>query len=292
MTKGEIQFSCADFTFPLLSHLNVLKLIHMMGFGAVDLGLFEGRSHLNPGDIAKNPSKEGKRLLDNLDVIGLKVADVFLQPGEEPSVAAPNSPLRSVKDSNRALFRRMIEFTNTVGCRHITGLPGVAHPGENSTDDWQRAVEETKWRFEMAKSAGITYAVEPHIGSILPDVESTLSFIKDCPGLGITLDYGHFIYQGQTNEAVHSLIDYATHFHARGGAKGQLQTIVMENAIDFRSVIHKLLESYYTGSICLEYVYQDWEGCNRTDNISETILLYEHLKKLSSPADPVTMNIH
>lgn len=292
MTKRKIQFSCADFTFPLLSHLSALKLIQMMGFGAVDLGLFEGRSHLNPGDIAKNPDKEGKRLLADLDSIGLEVADVFLQPGEEPSMAAPNSPLRSVKDSNRALFMRTIEFTNSLGCQHITGLPGVAHAGENSTDDWKRAVEETMWRFEMAKSAGITYAVEPHVGSILPDVESTMRFIKDCPGLGITLDYGHFIYQGQTNEAVHPLIDYATHFHARGGAKGQLQTIVKENTIDFRTPIHKFMKSSYAGSICLEYVYQDWEGCNRTDNVSETILLYKHLKKLSTSAGPVSMDMH
>lgn len=289
MTMEKIQFSCADFTFPLLSHLNVLKLIQMMGFSAVDLGVFEGRSHLIPGEIAKNPEKEGKRLLQDLDFFGLNVADVFLQPGEAPSVAAVNTPLHSVKDRNRVLFMRMLDFTNTLGCRHMTGLPGVAHPGESSTNDWHRAVEETMWRFEKAKSAGITYAVEPHIGSILPDVESTVKFIKDCPGLGITLDYGHFIYVGLTNESVHPLINYATHFHARGGAKGKLQTIVKENTIDFRSIIHKFLESSYSGYICLEYVYQDWEGCNRTDNVSETILLYEHLKKQLTSVDPVSI---
>jgi hypothetical protein len=32
--------------------------------------------------------------------------------------------------------------------------------------------------------------------------------------------------------------------------------------------------------MCLEYVWIDWEGCNRTDNISETIILRDFLRKL------------
>lgn len=285
MSKGGIKFSCADFTFPLLAHPAVLQLIQMMGFGAVDLGLFEGRSHIQPSEIEKNPVKEGQKLLDELKSLNLEVSDVFFQPGEEPAIAAPNSPLQSVKEKNRSLFMRQIEFTDALGCRHMTGLPGVPHEGQATADDWQRAVEETNWRFEMASTAGITYAVEPHVGSLLPDVETTLKFIKACHGLGLTLDYGHFIYQGQTNESIHPLIEYATHFHARGGAEGKLQTTVKENAIDFQTIIRQFVASSYDGYVCMEYVYQDWGGCNRTDNVSETILLYQYLEKIANSAN-------
>lgn len=280
MEKNEIRYSCADFSFPLLSHDKALKLIKLLGINAVDLGIFEDRSHLFPSYIIENPISKGKRLSQQLKRIGLEAADVFLQTGAEPRTAAANDPDRSVRIKNREIFMKMLDFANTIGSDHLTGLPGVIHDGEESRNDWQRACEETCWRIEKAKAADVVYAVEAHVGSILPDAEKALRFINDCPGLTLTLDYGHFIYQGQTNESIHPLIPYASHFHARGGAKGKLQTIVRENEIDFKTILSRFREIGYSGFICMEYVYQDWEGCNRTDNISETILLHELLKKI------------
>jgi sugar phosphate isomerase/epimerase len=281
MGNHKNKYSCADFTFPLLSHDNALKLIKLLGIDAVDLGIFEDRSHIYPSQIAKNSEKMGQELLNKLYQTGLVASDVFFQSGAEPPVAATNDPDVAVRENNRNVFLKMLDFTNRLGCKHITGLPGVYHSSEQREDDWQRAVQETGWRVEKAKSSGIVYAIEPHVGSILPNAETTLKFVEDCPGITITLDYGHFIYQGQTNESVHPLIPYASHFHARGGAKGKLQTIVKENQIDFKTILKKFDEYNYDGYMCMEYVYQDWEGCNRTDNVSETILLTELLNELS-----------
>lgn len=282
MDKNKISFSCADFTFPLLSHQHVLRLIKLLGIDAVDLGVFEDRSHNYPSHIAKDPVGIGKRLSRQLEAVGLEAADVFLQTGAEPPIAAANTPDESIRSKNRNIFLKILDYTCTLGCRHITGLPGVVHQGEILRDDWQRAVAETQWRINTAKASGLVYAVEPHVGSILPDAESTLQFINDCQELTLTLDYGHFIYQGQTNESVHPLIPYASHFHARGGARGKLQTIVKENEIDFKAVVKQFKEIGYPGFICLEYVYQDWEDCNRTDNVSETIHLHNLLNEMVS----------
>ncbi len=114
---------------------------------------------------------------------------------------------------------KTLEFTDTVGCRHITGMPGVTHEEEKFQDDWKRACVEAYWRVKNAKAANVVYSIEPHVGAILPDAETTSHFLNDCPGLTLTLDYGHFIYQGQTDESVHPLILHASHFHARVGAK-------------------------------------------------------------------------
>ena len=280
MAENKIKYSCADFTFPLLEHDKVLHLIKLLGIDAVDLGIFEDRSHHYPSQVAADPVGKGKQLLRQLNLVGLEAADVFLQTGADPPIAAANSPDTYVRTKNRDLFRKTIDFANTLGCRHITGLPGVIHPGENLQDDWKRACEEAQWRSEIAGVANLVYAVEPHVGSILPDAETTLKFIKECPGLTLTLDYGHFIYQGQTNESVHTLIPHASHFHARGGAKGKLQTMVQENDIDFETIMSVFKDIGYSGFICMEYVYVDWEGCNRTDNVSETIQLYRLLDGL------------
>ena len=272
------RFSCADFTFPLLSHHKVLALLHLLGFEAVDLGIFEGRSHYSPSQVIADPRGLAKTIKASLDANELRVADVFLQTGEEPPISAANDPDSAVRQRNRQWFDSMITFAEGLGCRHLTGLPGVHHTDTPLETDWTLAVEETGWRVQCAKQAGMVYSIEAHVGSILPDPETTLRFLQDVPSLTLTLDYGHFIYEGMSNKSVHPLLKHASHFHARGGAKGQLQSTVKDNTIDFQAVIEGLAAAGYEGYLSMEYVWIDWEGCNRTDNISETLLLRQQLE--------------
>src|SRR3989449_4285441 len=75
----ELKLACADFTFPLLPHDRSLDLIAMLKFEGVDIGLFEGRSHLWPSREFKAPARSGARLRRKLAERGLRCADVFLQ---------------------------------------------------------------------------------------------------------------------------------------------------------------------------------------------------------------------
>lgn len=267
------KFSCADFTFPLLPHDQVLDLLRLIEIKAVDLGIFEGRSHHSPSQIAENPVAAAAMLRDKLNQRDLDVADVFMQTGPEPLVDAVNDPNPVTRHRNRTLMEAMISYSRELGATHITGLPGVLHHGIRPSDDWHLAIEETRWRLDTCHAAGITYSVEPHVGSLLPDPETTMRFLDAVPGLTLTLDYGHFIYQGISNDQVHPLLPHASHFHARGGAMGALQSTVKNNRIDFPAILQWMERANYTGWICLEYVWVDWEGCNRTDNLSETLLL-------------------
>jgi len=277
-----LKFSCADFTFPLLPHAKVLDLLQLLEIKGVDLGIFQDRSHHYPSDILRDPKAAARKLGKELQSRQLEAADVFLQTGAEPPIAAANDPCADIRKQNRASLTGMIDFCNELGATHLTGLPGVLHADVATEDDRQRAIEETAWRVEACRKAGISYAIEPHVGSILADPESTLRFLEAVPGLTLTLDYGHFIYQGMSNDSVHCLLPHASHFHARGGAKGALQSTVKDNTIDFAAVLKGLAQANYQGWICLEYVWVDWEGCNRTDNISETLLLRQKLLELAS----------
>ncbi len=273
------RFSCADFTFPLLPHDKVLALIQLLGIEAVDLGVFEERSHHFPSQVRADVKGMAEAMRSNLEQKGLTAADVFVQTGPEPPVAAANDPDPTVRAENREILKAMVEYAALLGCSHVTGLPGVRHEDVDPQQDWSLAVEETAWRMETARSAGLTYAIEAHVGSILPDPETTLRFIEACPGITLTLDYGHFAYQGMSNESAHPLLAHASHFHARGGANGQLQSTMKENTIDYGAIVRGLAAADYTGYLCLEYVWIDWEGCNRTDNVSETLLLKAELER-------------
>lgn len=275
-----MKFSCADFTFPLLPHDSVLQLIKLLGIHAVDLGFFSGRSHLQPEHVRGNVVGAAKKFRARMDDLGLELADVFLQTSEDPAGLPANHPDQAVREKTREFMKLAIEFAVNAGSRHITGLPGVSHLGVSDGDSLSRAAEESSWRAAEATKAGLVYAVEAHVGSICPSPETTLEFLRQSQHVTLTLDYGHFIYQGLSNESVHSLLRHASHFHARGGAPRQLQSTVKDNTIDFAAIVRELRRLNYQGFICLEYVWVDWEGCNRTDNVSETLLLKQHLENL------------
>ncbi len=92
------------------------------------------------------------------------------------------------------------------------------------------------------------------------------------PGLTLTLDYTHFTFAGIADADIEPLLAHARHFHCRGAAPGRLQTTLAENTIDYRRVIGRMRELSYPGYFAIEYVWTEWQDCNRTENTCETIL--------------------
>lgn len=273
-----LRFSCADYTFPVLERSVALRLIKLLGINHVDIGLFARSSHFSPMELQASPKKYTTQLLHELDETELSVSDVFVQIGVHPSQCAANDPSPLVRDKNRDVFARALEFCVALGCGHLTGLPGVFHAEASRDGDLELAAEEAVRRAKDCASAGVHYAIEPHLDSICENVDGTRAFLNASRGLTLTLDYGHFITSGETSERVHSLLPFASHVHVRGGAIGRLQTSVDENTIDFPGVVARLQELEYGGFLALEYVWVDWKGCNRTDNVSETVLLRRALE--------------
>lgn len=68
------KFACADFTFPLLAHDQVLQLVAMLEFEGLDIGLFEERSHLWPSQEFENLDDSAKQLKQKLTDQGLQAA--------------------------------------------------------------------------------------------------------------------------------------------------------------------------------------------------------------------------
>ena len=276
------KFSCADFTFPVLERSAALRLVKLLGFDYVDIGLFARSTHFSPLDLQANPLSYTTQVLRDLDDAGLRTSDVFVQIGVDPSERAANDPSSSIRIKNRELFSCALKFCVAVRCNHLTGLPGVFHAAVPRETDLELATEEAEWRMTECDSAGIRYAIEPHVGSICADVESTRAFLPRVEGLTLTLDYGHFVMTGESSARVHDLLPFASHVHVRGGAPERLQTSVDENAIDFVGMLTGLTQLGFDGFLALEYVWVDWKGCNRTDNVSETLLLRRVLESMIS----------
>ena len=280
-------FACADFTFPLLEHDKVLKLISLLGFDGVDVGLFENRSHLMPSQMFKDTKGNAKRLKAKLDENAIVAADIFLQTALDFESTAINHPDKKIRDYSREMFLHTLEFCHECEGRHISGLPGVYFDEEKEEDSFERCCEELAWRCERAVLEGVTFSVEAHIGSVIPYPEKALELVNKVKGLTLTLDYTHFTRIGIPDDVVKPLVAHASHFHARGASLGRLQTSVKENTIDYASIVKEMIRTGYSGFVGIEYIWMDWEDCNRVDNVSESILLKELINKAFSESGGV-----
>lgn len=261
----------ADFTFPLLPHDKVLALVSLLELDGVDIGLFEGRSHLWPSDMFADTSKNARTLSAKLKDNNLKAADIFLQGADDFVSMASNHPNAKIRDKARTWYLHSLEFTNLCEGKHTTGLPGVYFDEEPADISYGRACEQMAWRCEQAKQHGIAFSIEPHIGSIVPSPASAQKLVHDVPGLSLTLDYTHFTKVGMADIDIEPLIKHASHFHARGAAKGYLQCSFSRNTIDYARVLQVMKDTGYSGFIGIEYIWVDWENCNEVDNVAEVI---------------------
>ncbi len=273
----DIKLACADFSFPLLSHDAAIKLIGLMGFTGVDLGMFQDRSHLMPStqfdDIPKRAREVKKKLAD----AGLVAADVFLQMAPDFVPFAVNHPETARREKARDWFLKTLEYANAVECSHVTTLPGVSFESEPRAASLERSAKELAWRLEQAERAGIEFSVEAHVGSLVPSPEEALELVALTPGLTLTLDYTHFTRAGMPDARIAPMVKHASHFHARGACTGRLQTLFGRNTIDYAGVLREMKKVGYKGWVGVEYVWIDWEGCNECDNVSETVQMKELL---------------
>ena len=272
--------ACADFTFPLLPHAKALSLIRLLEFDGVDIGLFEGRSHLWPSREFQHLEKSAAALKHQLDDLGLACADLFLQTDPDFVPYAINHPDPARREVAADLFRRTLEYAHLAGAGHVTVLPGVLFPEEPAAASWERMTRELTWRVAASREAGIILGVEAHVGSIASTPEKALALVTSVPGLTLTLDYTHFVRNGLPDTSADPLCAHASHFHVRGARAARLQTSFKDNVIDYRRVAGVLAAAGYQGWLGVEYVWIDWEGCNECDNVSETILFRDFLRTL------------
>lgn len=287
MSSGIPPLACADFTFPLLPHEHSLQLIAMLGFDAVDIGLFEERSHLWPSREFANLRGNADRLRKCLDAQGLACADVFLQMALDFADYAINHPEPGRRKKARDWFSRTLEYAAAVGSGHVTILPGVDFSETESREDsWNRTVEELAWRVQEGKRQGIAVSVEAHVGSIASTPEDALLLVQDVEGLTLTLDYTHFAKIGLSDARVEPLLEHASHFHVRGARRDRLQASFADNVIDYARVVERMKATGYSGAVGIEYTWIDWEHCNEVDNVSETILFRDFIRECFANPNP------
>jgi sugar phosphate isomerase/epimerase len=272
-----MRLACADDTFRLLEHGRILELIRLLELDGVDLCVMERRSALRLDTVRGDPAGTADRVLAQVRENGLEVADVFVIPWVDFRTLAPNHPDPAERDGAWALFCDLLEFAARVGSPGMTLLPGIEWEHETADASLARSAEELSRRVDAAAARGLRLSIEPHLGSVAPTPERALALLERTPGLTLTLDYSHFVYQGIPEAEVEPLAAFARHCHVRGARKGRMQAPVRESTVGVERMVDVLAAAGYDGFLGLEYVWLDWEHCNECDNLSETLLLRDRL---------------
>ncbi|MDX6542370.1 MAG: hypothetical protein QOI71_3980 [Gaiellales bacterium] len=273
-----MQLSCGDHSFPVLPHEQTVELVKMLGFEAFDLAVMGNRSHVRPEVIREDIPGWAGRLEERIRGRGLEIADVFCIPWTDFAVMAPNSPDDAERERGAALFQDMLELTVRLGAPGLTMVPGIDFPHESHDESLARAAKELGRRALAARSAGVRFSVEPHVGSVCGTPADVARLVELAPELELTLDYTHYVSQGFAEAELEPLLPRARHFHARGGAAGRVQCALKDSTIDYGRAVAELLATGYDGVLAVEYVWIDWERCNECDNVSETIILRDRLR--------------
>jgi sugar phosphate isomerase/epimerase len=279
-----MKLACADFTWPLLSHVSSLALIRLLDIEAVDLGRFGNRSHNRPEVVRADIPLWAGILGERIARSGLELADFYFQPWTDFETMATNHVDPKQRDEAIALFDDMLDLARRLGAPGITMLPGVRFGDEPWDASIRRSAEALKRRVDTAATHGIQLSVEGHIGSNVDTPEKLARLVDLTPGLTLTLDYSHFTYAGYADAEIEPLLAHARHFHCRGAAPGRLQTPFAESTIDYRRVVDRMQALDYRGYFAIEYVWMDWQGCNQTENTCETALFRDLVRAQLEPA--------
>lgn len=273
-----MKLSCADFTWPLLPHQEVLRLIHSLDIEGLDLGVFAERSHIRPEMIRTDIPMWAGVLRERMRRAGLELADVFVQNALDFETMAPNNPDPGEREAGLQLFMDMLEFARRLEAPGMTILPGARFGHEPWDEAITRSAEGLKVRVDAAARYGIPVSVEGHVGSCVDTPEKLARLLDLTPGLRLTLDYTHYAYAGIADAEVEPLIPYARHFQARGARPGNLQAKFRDNTIDYRRILQLLQKSSYAGFFSIEYVWTEWQQLNETENVCETILMRDFVR--------------
>jgi sugar phosphate isomerase/epimerase len=273
-----LKLGCADNTFRLVQPWeSAVELIRLLDLDAVDVCLMGNRSHLRPEDVRDDLPACGRRIRDGLAASELELSDLFCIPWTDFERFAPNHPDADERTRSRALFQDMLELAALAGAPGMTLLPGIDWPGETHEESFGRAAAELAHRAEASRDRGVRFSVEPHLGSIAQDPAEARRLCEATPGLELTLDYSHFVYQGYAEPDIEPLARHARHVHARGARVGRMQTALADSTIDFERMVDVLRAVGYRGDIGLEYLWIAWEHLDECDTLSETLLLRDRL---------------
>ncbi|MEW5977689.1 MAG: sugar phosphate isomerase/epimerase family protein [Acidobacteriota bacterium] len=259
---------------PLAEAARILK---GFGFQTVDLGACLGNTQVNPFEASGHPQETADTVNRCLDDLELERGECFVLDFGEPL----NHPDPEVRRETQTRFKPLARFARLAGFRSVMLIPGIVHHSLGREKSYELAATELGVLCRIAEDEGVLLNIEPCEPSVIQDPGDVARMCEEVAGLGLTLDYSHFIDPGYRQSEVEVLHRYARHFHARQAAPGKRVETVAQGTIDFKRVVSLLEQARYEGIVAVEYVECETTRQCGVDVWQETPLMRAELVRLS-----------
>ena len=259
-----MRLSVTSWSFPACTLAESWGLAEVLGFSHLDIGLLHGPA-LDRKAVLAHPEAAAEQIA----AAGIQVANLYWLFGDHPRDRPLSDP--ACLNQNLDDFAIACEFARLLSIPTIFVLPGVSAPRVAVSEALEHSSVAMRSLLPLAQNIDAELTVEPHIGGILADPATTLSYLEGIPGLGLTLDYSHFAAAGFTQSAIDSLLPFARHMHLRQARPGALQAKWGEGTLDFSAIFESLRTLNYDGFLAVESVHQDYMNTLFDDVLTETI---------------------
>jgi sugar phosphate isomerase/epimerase len=264
-----LEFACHTWAFNDLTLPEALGTIARMGFRYADIG---SGANLNTQRAAENPRGAAAEIRDDLDLFNLKISDLYLML---PRISLADEDKRGREIE---LFKALVPFAVALGTPGITLSAGLAHPAEDE-EAHDRSVAALREMVKAGKDMKLRVSIEPHLDSMAQTPEQALKFVKDVPGLTLTLDWAHMVCQDVFHDDILTLLPHTQHIQLRQAARAQLQTPFDRGRIDVKKVVKDVLTADYKGVIAVEYMNTPgWHGMVAVNAIQESSRMRDALR--------------
>lgn len=243
-----MQLSAMTFSYAPGSLDAICHDIAQQGFHLIDLAV--GSKHqVDLLSAAMYPKDEAAWVRKVLATYHLEVSEVFLLRFTPPMIR------RRMDQHNihQEFFNKFVEFCYEIGAKSIMMSPGKMDDELGEQASRQLALDELRFQVDACAAKGLELNIEPHWHSLAESPETAQWFCEQIPGLGLTLDYSHFIAQGYSQDEIEPLHTRTRHMHARQAKKDATNATYPEGTIDFHRIMQKLKKDAWDGVICLEY---------------------------------------
>lgn len=242
-----------SFIHPGCSLHEGLEVVHRLGFSSVDIGVGGGNNHYDAMQVAQAPIHFADEVRRETEHFALTPNECFALNFGKPI----NSPdLNDRKDTLR-LFAGLCCFAQLARFKSILLIPGPVYAEFGQCASLEFSALALNDLVCIADEYNLQLNIEADYESCANTPEAARELCERVPGLGLTLDYSHFIYQDIAQERIAVLHPYTRHIHIRQAAPEQIVTDVEQGSINYELVIKQLEESGYNGLYCIEYLSLD-----------------------------------
>jgi sugar phosphate isomerase/epimerase len=276
-----VPIACHAWAYNNLPLDEAVGTIARLGFRFVDLG---SGPHLDFSQAVADPAGQAAAILALLSRFDLAIADLYLM------LPHTNAPDFAQREAQLTMFERLIPFAIALGTPGITVSPGIVH-ADGPEHSLARSVPALLRMLKAAEDSDLRVSFEPHMDSVAQRPEQALLLLEAVPGLSVTLDYAHFIYQGIVSREIAPLLEHVAHVHIRQARRGALQTTHNEGALNIPQLLQDLLGAGYRGALTVEYMTTfGWHHMQAISISHETVRTRDALRaaraRLLTPARP------